>query len=141
MHARSVTASLHGAQLIEDLFFGGETSLGVLVEEQLIVRRHFEDPAAAAHDLAVDAELFLDLSRQTGGSREVVSNAAVIDSNVHGVYSVLTSTAVMLSRPPRSFAVSMSACAAPSRSPSWLVTRRRISSSGTMPVRPSEHRR
>jgi hypothetical protein len=55
----------------------------VFAEEELVVGGHFEDAAAAADDLAVDAELFLDFSRQTGGSGEVVSNAAVVDSDVH----------------------------------------------------------
>jgi len=54
-----------------------------LGEDLLAVGVYFEDPAAAANDLAFDAELFPDFSRQTGGSREVVSNAAVIDPNVH----------------------------------------------------------
>lgn len=55
----------------------------MLGKDPLIIRGDEEDPAAAAHDLAVDSELFLDLSRQTGGSGEVVSNAAVVDANVH----------------------------------------------------------
>ena len=46
-------------------------------------RRVHVDVAAAAHDLAVEAELLLDFSRQTGGSRKVVSNAAVVDPDVH----------------------------------------------------------
>ena len=131
-------------QLVEDLFLGREPPFVVFAEEELIVGGHFENAAAAADDLAVDAELFLDFSRQTGGSGKVVSNAAVVDSDVHCFFSgnsVRTSTAVMLSRPPRSFAASIRSWAAASRSPSWLVTRRRISSSGTMPVRPSEQSR
>jgi hypothetical protein len=55
----------------------------VLREDPLVVGSHHEDASAAAHDFAVDAELLLDLSRQTGGSGKVVSNAAVVDSDVH----------------------------------------------------------
>src|SRR5260370_42078288 len=99
---------------------------------------HIEAAAAAAHELAVDAELLLDFSRQTGGSGQVVSNAAIIDTNIH---NVLIKIAVTLSSPPRSFAVSISVLHAFSRSLSFSVTTRRISSSGTMPVSPSEQRR
>jgi hypothetical protein len=55
----------------------------VFGENALALDRHIEASAAAADDLAVDAELFLDLSRQTGGSGKVVSNAAVLDSDMH----------------------------------------------------------
>src|SRR5205823_10132112 len=61
----------------------GKASLVVLGENALAVDSDVEDAAAAADDLRLDAELFLDLSRQTGGSREVVSNAAVINSYLH----------------------------------------------------------
>ena len=73
----------------------------------MIVDGHDEDAAAAADELTVDSELFLDFSRQTGGSREVVSNAAVVDPNVHDFQTALTRMAVTLSRPPRSFASSI----------------------------------
>jgi hypothetical protein len=55
----------------------------VLREDAFVVRGDVEDAAAPTNDLGVDAQLFLDLSRQTGGSRKIVSDAAVIDSNVH----------------------------------------------------------
>ena len=72
------------AKPVEDLPFGGEASLLDLGEDALAIDGDDEDPAAAAHDFAFNAELPLDLGRQTGGSRKVVSNAAVVDSNVHG---------------------------------------------------------
>ena len=71
------------SQLVENLFLRGEAAFVVFAEEKLIVGGHLENAAAAAYELAVDAELFLDFSRQTGGSRKVVSNAAVIDSDLH----------------------------------------------------------
>jgi hypothetical protein len=55
----------------------------VLGEDLLTVDADVEDAAAAADELTVDTEFTLDLSRQTGGSGEVVSNAAVVDSDVH----------------------------------------------------------
>ena len=72
------------AKPVEDLPFGGEASLLDLGEDALAIDGDDEDPAAAADDLAVDAEFAFDLSRQTGGSGKVISNAAVVDSNVHG---------------------------------------------------------
>jgi hypothetical protein len=74
-------------QRLEDLRLLWEPSLLVLREEARVVDGNDEDPAAAADDLAVDAEFAFDLSRQTGGSGEIVSNAAVVDSNVHIVRS------------------------------------------------------
>src|SRR5205807_3772836 len=74
--------------LVEDLFLGGEASLVVLGEDLLPVDADDEDAAAAAHDLTVQAELFLQRGRQTGGSRKVVSNAAIVDANVHGRYQL-----------------------------------------------------
>jgi hypothetical protein len=56
----------------------------VFGEDALVVDGHVEDAAASANDLAVDPELLLDLSRQTGGSGQVVSDAAVVDPDVHG---------------------------------------------------------
>ena len=92
-------------QRIDDLALRGEASLVVLGEDLLGVDGDDEDAAAAADELRLDAELFPDFSRQTGGSREVVSNAAVIDPYVHIVF---TRMAVTLSSPPRSLARSIS---------------------------------
>jgi hypothetical protein len=71
------------AQLFQDLALGRETAFIQFREDDLSVDGHDKDPAAAADDLAVNAEFSFDLSRQTGGSGEVVSNSAVVDSNVH----------------------------------------------------------
>jgi hypothetical protein len=75
-----------GAQLghlVENLALGREAAFLFLREDDFAVDRDDEDSAAAADDFAVDPEFALDLSRQTGGSWEVVSNAAVVDSNMH----------------------------------------------------------
>jgi hypothetical protein len=95
------------AEFFEDLALGWESALIPFREDRLPVNADDEDAAAAADDLAVDAEFSFDLSRQTGGSGEVVSNPAVVDSYVHG-YVVFTRIAVTLSRPPRALAVSIS---------------------------------
>jgi len=71
--------------LVEDLALGRETAFLFLREDDFAVDRDDEDSSAAADDFAVDPEFPFDLSRQTGGSWEVVSNAAVVDSNVHWV--------------------------------------------------------
>src|SRR5438132_8790779 len=138
MFAGPLRALLHLLQLVDDFLLAGKHSGVVLRVDSLVVDRHIEDPATAANQLAVDSKLFLDFRRQTGGARKIVSNAAVVDSNFH---IVLTRIAVTLSSPPRSFAVSISVWQAFSRSAGLSVTTRRISSSGTMPVRPSEHSR
>jgi len=75
--------TLSRPQLVEDLLLGRETPLVVLREDALVVDGHIEDAAASADDLTIDSELLLDLSRQTGGSGEVVSDSAVVDPDVH----------------------------------------------------------
>ncbi len=69
----------------DDLCLGGEAPLILLREDGLSVNADDEDAAAASNDLAVEAQLFLQRGRQTGGSGKVVSNAAVVDSDVHRV--------------------------------------------------------
>jgi hypothetical protein len=68
---------------VEDLALRRKTSFFLLREDGFPVDADDEDPAASADDLAVDPELPFDFSRQTGGSRQVVSNAAIVDSNMH----------------------------------------------------------
>jgi hypothetical protein len=70
-------------QRFENLALGREAAFFAFREDLLPVDRYDEDASAAADDLAVDRIFSFDLSRQTGGSWEVVSNAAVVDSNVH----------------------------------------------------------
>lgn len=71
------------AQFLDHFRFRRKPSLFPLGEQLLVVGGDDEDAAAAANELAVEAQFLLDLSRQTGGSGKVVSNAAVVDSNVH----------------------------------------------------------
>jgi len=67
----------------DDLRLGREPALFLLGEKLLVVDRDDEDAAAAADELRFEPEGLFDLGRQTGGPGEVVSNSAVVDSNVH----------------------------------------------------------
>jgi hypothetical protein len=69
--------------LLDDLALAREASLFFFREEHAVVGSDDEDAAAAANELAVISQSLLDLGRQTGGPWEIVSDAAVIDSNVH----------------------------------------------------------
>jgi len=56
----------------------------LLGKNELVVHFDLEDPAGSLDELGPDAELSLDLFRQTGGSRVVVSDGAVLDGDVRG---------------------------------------------------------
>jgi hypothetical protein len=89
---------LQTSQFLDDLFLVREASLVVLGENLLIAGDDLEDAAAAADELRLDAELRFDFGRQTGGPRKVVSNAAVMDGDVHRFpQMIFTRMAVMLS--------------------------------------------
>src|SRR5262249_3848414 len=55
----------------------------MLGEDPLAIDRNVENAFASPYDPAVDPELLLDFRRQTGGSWQVVSNAAIVNSNLH----------------------------------------------------------
>jgi hypothetical protein len=80
---RANHSAAQGAQLVDDFGFCRKSSFVVLREHLLTVGSDEKDPAAPPLDLALDSELVLDRSRQTGGPREVISNAAVVDADVH----------------------------------------------------------
>jgi hypothetical protein len=85
------------AKGVDDLALVGEASLVVFREDLLLPREDVEDASASADELRVFSELRLDLGRQTGGPGQVVSNAAVMDDDLHFDSLALISTAVMLS--------------------------------------------
>jgi hypothetical protein len=62
----------------------------LLREDDLVVDRDLEHPAGSLDELGLDAELPLDLFRQTGGARIVVSDGAVLDDHV-GRHTLLLS--------------------------------------------------
>jgi len=49
----------------------------MLGEDELPVHDNIKDPVAALDQLRLDAELFRDFGRQTGGLREIVSGYAI----------------------------------------------------------------
>jgi hypothetical protein len=61
-----------------------KATLGLLREHQLAIELHLEDTAFALDQARFNAEAFLNLVRQTGGSGFVVSNYAVFDRNLVG---------------------------------------------------------
>jgi hypothetical protein len=67
-----------------DLAGMGEAPCLFLGEEQLVVDGDLEDSARSLDELGFDAELLLDLLRQTGGAGEVVSDSAVLDDDTRG---------------------------------------------------------
>ena len=69
--------------LVEDLGVLGEAPRVVLGVHEFAVHLHVEDALAAFDELGLHAAGLPDGRRQTGGVREVVSNDAVLDRNLH----------------------------------------------------------
>jgi hypothetical protein len=90
MHGVIVRGELRAQlpELVEDLAFGRKAAFLFFREELLVPDADDEDAAAAADEIAFETECLFDGGRQTGGSGEVVSNSAVVDSNVQ--FGVLT---------------------------------------------------
>ena len=78
-----------GASIAQDLFDlsrHGEAAGLFLGEDQVVAADDLEDAAGAAHELGFDAEFPLEIRRQTGGARIVVSHRAVFDPHMgHGL--------------------------------------------------------
>ena len=64
-----------GLELGGDFTGIGETAELLLGEDEIAVHGDLEDPSAPLDELWLDAELLLNLVRQTGGAREVLSIA------------------------------------------------------------------
>jgi len=71
---------------LKDLAGLREAAQLLLGKDQVVPDGDLEDASAAADELGLDAELLLDLSRQTGGAGIVVSARAVLDGDMgrHG---------------------------------------------------------
>ena len=85
--ARISDGSAGGGSLLEDGFdLAGvwETACLLLGEDQLVVDGDLEDSTGSLDELRLDAELLLDLLRQTGGAGVVVSDPAVLDDDGRG---------------------------------------------------------
>ena len=66
-----------------DLTRLGMTSGFVFGIDQPSIHFHIEDPLAALDEFRLHSQRLPDLSRRTGGLRQVVSHPAVLDSDVH----------------------------------------------------------
>ena len=78
-----VTASPATANGLRDLAVIGEPAERSLGEHKIPVDRNLEDPVLALYQLNRGCKLALQLSRQPGSPRLVVSNNAVLDRNIH----------------------------------------------------------
>jgi len=74
---------LSGVDLLEDLLVTGKPVGRLVGVDDVVVDRHFEDPAEAFLEHCGDAVLLLDGGLQTGGLGEVVSLPAIADLDVH----------------------------------------------------------
>jgi hypothetical protein len=79
IHGSTGSGSLFEGRL--DLAGIGKAACLLLGVEQLIVDGDLEDATGSLDELGFDAELLLDLLRQTGGAGVVVSDAAVLDDD------------------------------------------------------------
>jgi len=61
----------------------GEPAERSLGEHQVALDRDLEDPVLTLDQLNPSPELVLQLGRQPGGPRLVISNNAVLDRNIH----------------------------------------------------------
>ncbi len=72
-------------ELREDLVLFREAPGFVLREDQLVVLVDVEDAAVSSDQLGFGSGRLLDPGRQTGGTGQVVSAAAVVDRDGHDV--------------------------------------------------------
>jgi hypothetical protein len=73
-----------------DLAGLGEATGLLLGEEELVVEGDFEAASRTLDELGIEAELLPDLVRQTGGTRVVVSDGAVLDGKIAGHLALLS---------------------------------------------------
>lgn len=94
---RGASSAVQRAQRVDDLALIGKAAFVVFGEDTMVAGEDIEDPATAADQLGVVSKLRFDLGRQTGGPGQVVSDAAVMNDDLHFDSTALMSTAVMLS--------------------------------------------
>jgi len=70
-------------QRVDDFLVIWEAPGLVFAVDELAVRLDVENAAGPFDEIGLDAELFLDSGRQTGGLGEVASDAAVGDGDLH----------------------------------------------------------
>lgn len=74
-------ASLDAAQY---LLLGGEAAFLMLAEDSHVIYPDIENAASTAVELAVHAQVVLEVGRETRGPGFVISDAAVLNSDLHG---------------------------------------------------------
>ena len=72
------------AKLAQNFFIIREAPRSVLREDQSAIDGDVEHPRIPLDEIGINAELFLDCGRQTGGLGQVASTNAVGDLDVHG---------------------------------------------------------
>ena len=72
-----------GVNLFEHLLVFRKPPCALFAPDLCAVDVHIEDPTGAFDQLRLDLELLPDRIRQTGGCRQIVSFAAVLDCDVH----------------------------------------------------------
>jgi hypothetical protein len=72
----------------------------LFTKNKISVNAHFEHSTAALNHLSGNSIRVIDISRQTGGLRGVVSLHAIFDTDLHGRFSPIDSGLL-----PRSFLV------------------------------------
>lgn len=76
-------SALEGRELVEDLGFFRKPAHVAFAEDHLAVDFDVEDASTASDQLDFSVVLFANGGLQTGGAGEVVSNPAVLDSDLH----------------------------------------------------------
>ena len=79
----TAAAGSSSADQAADFSVVGKAVQGTLGEDQLAVDGNLEHTTARGDELAFNLERFLQLGRQTGGARLVVSLTAVFDLDPH----------------------------------------------------------
>jgi hypothetical protein len=98
---RELRASGKRLQLPEDFAVFWEAALVVFAEDPFPVDNHVEDAAGALDQLRFNAARALDLGRQTGGPRQVVSLHAIGDADLlHPLLLSRSSELAVYAKPP-----------------------------------------
>jgi hypothetical protein len=82
-YTAAVSTLRQGTQSLQNLCVFGEKACAVFRVDQRAVCGDIEYAAAAPDELGLDAELFGDFGRQTGGPGQITSAHAVLDRDAH----------------------------------------------------------
>ena len=82
---RAAESAAAGLERVDDRVLAREPAGLMLGVDRRPIDDHIEDAAASADQLGVEAERLSNLGRQTGGPREIVSDAAVVNLDLHSL--------------------------------------------------------